>query len=206
MSEPADTVNVASIKQLLQQAKLPETTVRICLRGDLQAQFEQAERELAEAQRQGGDSLAGNGERVIAERIEALRREMVHFTAVFRLRAMPQPAWKRLCAAHPPRKNEDGSVDERDKLVGINVESFFEAVIRGCVVEPALDDEDWRILLGDTEAERDRRLAAGEPVEEGKLTDRQFDGLADAAWALNRHEVDVPFSRAASRILGSGSE
>ena len=35
------------------------------------------------------------------------------------------------------------------------------------------------------------------------LSDGQFDSLGAAAWMLNRREVDIPFSRAASRILTS---
>jgi len=49
------------------------------------------------------------------------------------------------------------------------------------------DDEDWAAL-------------------DQSLTSRQFDDLSDAAWSLNRREVDVPFSRAASRILRSEPE
>jgi hypothetical protein len=56
------------------------------------------------------------------------------------------------------------------------------ALIRASVFEPELDDEDWEALIG----------------PEGILTDRQFGTLSDAAWFLNRGEVNVPFSHAAS--------
>lgn len=189
------------VKALIRSAKLPEKTVPVCLHADLVAEVEQAERELTDAQRQIGDSLAGgSGARDVAERIEALRAQMLDSTVEFTLRAMPRPTWRAFLAEHPPRKDGD-QVDERDKYVGVNTETFFDALVRRSTVSPELDDEDWRILFGDSPEERKRREAAGEPVEDGKLTDRQFDQLSDVAWALNRREVDVPFSLAASRIL-----
>jgi hypothetical protein len=190
-------------KAIIRGAKLPETTVPVCLHADLVAEFEQASRELAEAQRSPLDSLAGTGMQEIAQRIENLRTKMGEHTIDFRLRGMPRSRWKAFIADHPPRKDESGAVDERDKYIGVNTNTFGMALVRLSVVDPDLDDEDWRILLGDTEAERARREAAGEPVEDGKLTDRQFDELSNAAWGLNRGEVDIPFSPAASRILNS---
>ena len=198
--------NGKSIKEMLKAAKLPESTVPICLRGDLQAQFEQAERDLAEAQRRPVDSLAGTGTRAIAERIEALREQMQEHTVDFRLRALHRHAWKALRDKHPPRRKDDGSLDERDAFVGANLDTLFEELIRVSLVEPELDDDDWRTLLGDSDEERRRCEAEGLPVEEGTLTDRQWNQLADAAWTLNRGEVSVPFSRAASKIMNSASE
>lgn len=173
------------VKALIRGAKLPETTVPVCLAADLVAQFEQAERELAEAGESARTSLADGGrQREIAERIEALREQMQASTVDFRLRAMPRPRWREFIAAHPPRKDpKTGEVDERDRYVGVNTDTFYDALVQASAVDPDLDDEDWALLLGE------------------KLTDRQFDQLADAAWALNRRDVDVPFSRAASRIL-----
>lgn len=173
-----------NVKALIRAAKLPEKTVPVCLHADLVAEMEQAERDLTDAQRQPADSLAAGGKaREIAERIETLRQQMVDHTVEFVLRAMPRPEWKAFVAEHPPRKDDKGEVDERDRYTGINSETFYDALVRRSVVEPELDDEDWSLLLGE------------------KLTDRQFDTLADAAWALNRRDVDVPFSLAASRIL-----
>ena len=193
---------MSKAKELIRAAKLPETVVPVCLQADLVAEFEDAERELAQEQRGVRDSLASGGrEREISERIEALRAQMLDHTIDFRLRAMPRQTWKAFVAAHPPRKADGGSVDERDRYIGLNVETFPVGLVRQSVVDPELDDEDWRVLLGDDDEERARREAEGKPVEGGVLTDRQFDDLQNAAWKLNRHEVDVPFSLAASRIL-----
>lgn len=169
-----------NFKSMLAEAKLPETTVMICLRGDLAADHEAAERELAQAENRGPDSLAGSGAGEIAGRIEALEAQMREHAYEFRLRALPRAAWRALCADHPPRKADDGSVVDADRI-GVNADTFYDAIIRACLVDPELDDADWALLV---EA----------------LTDRQYDEIAEAAWGLNRREVDVPFSRAASRM------
>lgn len=177
-----------SVKDKIKAAKLPEKTVQICLHNDLQAEFERLDRELAEARNRPDESLAGTGAREIAEKIEALREQMRDHTVEFRMRARPRPEWKALIKAHPPRHEADGSLHEDDKYIGVNTETFYEALVRASVVEPELDEEDWAALLDEA------------------LTDRQFNDLAEAAWSLNRREVKVPFSHAASRTLNSDSE
>lgn len=188
-------------KDLIRAAKLPEKSVPVCLHADLVAEHEAADRELKQERDRPSKKLDDGGRaRELSERLTALEAEMAEHTIEFRLRAMPRPKWKAFIAQYPPRKAEDGTVDERDQFIGVNVDAFFDPLIRASVIDPELDDEDWRILFGDTDEQRAQREAKGESVEEGKLTDRQFDTLADAAWALNRHGVDVPFSHAASRI------
>jgi hypothetical protein len=180
-------------KLIHEQARLPEETVPICLRGDLVAQFEKLERDLDKAQRKSANSLAGAGTRQLAQEIEALREEMEASTVVFHMRGMPDKRWQALTAQHPPRRTEDGDVHDRDKLLGVNSETFFPALVKASTFEPELDAEDWAVLLGEGE-------------EEGKLTHRQKDQLHTAAWRLNRRDVDIPFSYAASKILNSEPE
>lgn len=192
---------MSSIKEKLAAARLPEETVQICLRGDLVAQFEQLERRLAEAQRTPSTSLEGDGSAEIAAAIEALREEMRVHTEDFVLRAMPRPRWRAFLAQYPPRQDADGNPDERDRGAMVNMGAFWHALIRASVVSPELDTEDWRLLLGDDDVERERLEAASEQVEDGRLTDRQFETLTDTAWSLNRRDVDIPFSLAASRMM-----
>jgi hypothetical protein len=175
-----------NFKSMLAEAALPETTVQICLRGDLVADHELAERELELAQKQAVDSLAGNGAAAIAERIEGLEAQMREHTYDFRLRALPRPAWRALVAGHEPRRGDDNEIRAEDRM-GVNAETFFPAMIRACLVDPELTDDEWAQL---NEA----------------LTDRQFDDLSDAAWGLNRREVDIPFSRAASRMRRTSAD
>lgn len=183
-----DAVTKPDFAALLAGAKLPERTVMVCMRGDLAAQHEQAERELEQADRKGADSLAGSGVGEIAERIEALEQQMREASYEFRLRAMPRPAWRELCNAHPPRRDEESGEIVPTDLIGVNTDTFYDAIIRGCLVDPQLTQDDWKRL---NEA----------------LTDRQYDELAQAAWDLNRRDVSVPFSRAASQTRrGSAAE
>lgn len=184
-----------SIKDKIRRARLAERTVPLCLDGALVAEIEAAERELKRlTERPPVDSLEGGGElRAAAGRVEQLREQMAESTVEFRLRAIPGNRWQAVLDEHPPRRDEGGTVDVRDRAIGVNVDSFFPALVRRCLVSPELDDEDWTALFGSDEVD-------------GALTDRQCDQLYDAAWALNRKEVDVPFSLAASRILASAPE
>jgi hypothetical protein len=176
-----------NFKTMLAEAALPETVVPVCLRGDLAADHELAERELEQAQKSAADSLAGNGVAEIAERIQGLEEQMREHTYDFRLRALPRRAWRDLVDAHPPRRGDDNEIVDGDRM-GVDSSTFFDAMIRACLVDPELTDEEWAAL---NEA----------------LTDRQYGDISDAAWALNRREVDVPFSRAASRMRqASGGE
>jgi hypothetical protein len=195
-----------SAEDIIRGGSLPTKSVPVCMRADLQAEYEDLERQLQDALTAPRDSLAAGGNaREISGRMQALEEQMRDHTVVFLLRALPRPKWKALMAAHPPRKVEGGGQDERDKYIGVNVETFFEAMTRACTVEPQLSPAVWRVLFGDSEAECQRLTAEGkaDEIEAGKLTDRQFDTLSNAAWVLNRADVDVPFSRAASRILAS---
>lgn len=170
-----------SFKSVLAEAKLPECTVQLCLRGDLVAEHEAAERELEQAQKTPADSLAGTGAGPIAQRIEDLEAQMQDSTYTFRLRALPRPEWRALCAAHPPRRGEDNEILPEDRML-INTATFFDDLIRASLIDPAdLSDDDFRQFID-------------------ALTDRQFEDLWEAAWGLNRREVDIPFSRAASSL------
>ena len=147
---------MSSIKDKIKAARLPERTVEICLRGDLVAEHEQAERDLEQAQRTATSSLAGNGSAAIAERLEALEAEMRESVEVFILRALPQrpnprdgrPTWRELLDRHPPRRGDDGEIVEADKGMMIDTSTFYEDLIRLSVVSPELDDEDWSDLVG----------------------------------------------------------
>jgi hypothetical protein len=175
-------------KQLLAAAKLPERTVQLCLRGDLVAEFEALDRELAEAEKTVSNSLAGNGTGDLLDRMDALQAQMRESTATVRLRAMPKPAFRALVQSHPPRRDpETNEMVDADKFLGVNGETFFDALIRACWVDPVLDDADWQQLVA-------------------VLSDRQYDELSDAAWSVNRSEVDIPFSPAASRMRRASAD
>jgi hypothetical protein len=187
---------MGTYKQQHADAQRAQRSVKVCLRNDLVADWEAADRELTrvQAERLATDSKeAGAGTAELADKVRALEALMNEQADEWLLRAMPRHQFRALMAAHPPRKGEDGEPVEGDRV--FNRATFFPALIRASVVSPELDDEDWAWLLGDDEA------------EDGVLTDRQFSDLEDAAWFLNRGEVDVPFSLAASQTAqASGGE
>jgi hypothetical protein len=158
----------------------------VCLRGDLVAQFEDLERDLRDA-RTDTQTMADQGRaRQLAEQIEAVRQEMQQSAIVFRLRALNRKAWAKLLTEHPPRKKgtaPDEAV-EGDQSLGYNVETFFPALIRQCLIEPEVDDAQWERL-------------------DSLLSTRQYDDLAEAAIAVCRRKVDVPFSFAASAMTAN---
>lgn len=170
---------MTTFKDKLKAARLPERSVSICLRGDLTADFEAAERELKAAQEATADSKEAGGVGPIIERIDALRAEMIEHTEEFRIRAMPGPDFHAFKAAHPPRTDDEGNLNAADAQLGFNIDTFFDGLLKASVISPELDEGDWTALLA-------------------VLTDRQYNSLTDAAWFVNRNEVKTPFSSAAS--------
>jgi hypothetical protein len=69
---------MVSIDEVIASAKLPQKTISLVLRGDLQAEWEDLERQLKEAEESDDSSaLAGNPRTLeLAERMEELARTM----------------------------------------------------------------------------------------------------------------------------------
>lgn len=162
---------------LIREGRLPERTIQVCLAADLVGEWEALDSQRSEIDR--SDSLNDPAAQLTAQ-MDKLRDEMIASTITFRVRALPRRRWRELYAAHPPRKNPDGSTLQRDALLGINYEAFFDALLKESIIEPELDTETLDLLLSE------------------RLTDRQWEGLTDVAWNLNRGAVNVPFSQAAS--------
>jgi hypothetical protein len=171
-----------SFKAMMAEARLPERTVDLCLRGDLIAEFQALDAELEQARNAAGDSL-DNGGGGIVERMEAVQAEMRENTYPVRLRALPGPKFRHLVADHPPKRKDDGEIDQAATGgFDFNPDTFWEPLLRACLVDPEITDADeWADFL------------AG-------ITDYQFNELAIAALTLNRGKVDIPFSPAASMM------
>lgn len=166
----------------LDNARPPERTVSLCLRGDLVAEFERLEAEHTKAVQRVDDSLDAPSALAIAMQMEALRGEMQAATRVFTARALvPRAKYTDLILAHPPRLDEEGKPVRTD-AEGFNAETFYPALMRACVVDPVMTPQRWEKL-------------------DAVLSDRQFDELAIACVAVNRGTIAVPFSPAASRTL-----
>jgi hypothetical protein len=169
------------LKDRLKTNRRAERRVTIYTRGDLYAELEDLDTQLVQAEARPSDRLnAGADKRRLSEQIEKLRAEMAESEIVFRLRALPPGSWNRMVLEHPPR-----SGNKADEKADVNLDEFNLALVRASIVDPDIDDEDWAALLD----------------PENGIADPQFDDLVQAAWALNKVSVSVPFSRAASRTL-----
>ncbi len=175
-----------SVKDLIKEAKLPERSVMICMDTGLTADKEVLERKLADLDRTAlHNSLAGDPRIVVAAEIRELEERMLEHSIEFRIRALPRLRFSKLITEHPPREGVSG-----DQALGYNEETLFSALVKTCTVSPELDEEDWDRLIG----------------VEGVLSSAQFDTLSAAAWTVNRRDVDVPFSPAASRHLRTSED
>lgn len=167
---------MADVASLIREAKLPERTVPICLRADLVSRYHELSARLDRIKdaNQAADSMVGEDQTPLTAEKAALEGEMRAATVPFVLRALSRPRFRDLIAQHPPRKDDEGNVVQTD-WIGVDTSRFYDVLIRQTVVEPQLDEETWQLLLNE------------------KLTDRQYNDLAEAGWDLCRDKVDIPF-------------
>lgn len=173
---------MANFEDILGAARLPEDSVEICLRGDLQRRHEDLERDLEEAKEadKQASSLAEGGQaRKIAEAIQTVEREMRQHTHPFAFRAKPVHEYRELVQQHPPRED-----NQFDALYGANMNTFPVAVIAACCIDPVMTVEQTEQLCE-------------------VLTDGQQMDLFLCAARVNRDRVDIPKSVAASAILAA---
>lgn len=162
------------MKDILATVKPVEKSVTLCLAGDLQARFEDLERRLSAAVRSPHATLgSGEEERRLADAIQAVRAEMAEQEVTFHFRALSARKWSDLMAEHPGRSGKDEA---------FNVDTFPDALIAACAVDPEMTPEEVK-ELGDS------------------LSNAQFSTLFDCAWGCNQSALDVPFSVLASQAL-----
>jgi hypothetical protein len=169
---------VTTIADILAQARLPETTVRLCLRGDLQARWQELERQLGDADRRKPSLAEPSPAQAIAEQMEQIREDMQASTTVVTLRAVKARAWSDLLLKRPGPKEDDTSDDE-------HLAAHFGWVcelLAECAVDPEMTAEQAAELCD-------------------ALSGRQWDELTTAVWTLNSSGVEVPFSAAASALI-----
>lgn len=148
-----------------------------------------------EADTADDDSLAGPEvtKPETTERMREIQEELADYLIEFRVRAVDPKRWNKLLEKHPPRTDDEGKADPRDRT-GWNMETFPPALIRAATVSPELDDDDWRVLLGDE-------------TTEATLTGGQIDQLSAAVLRLSQFHINIPFARAASPTTpSSGGE
>lgn len=170
---------MSDIEAIISSAKRAEKTVRICVRGDLNARIDELEQQLADAQGWKKQTFADASPlRDLAEQIEAARREMHEHEHAFTFRALPPKEWSDLLAEHPARDSDT------EKGYTFNLESFPAAAVSACAVDPVMTVEQVDRLV--------------EVLNQG-----QWDDLFTTVWRVNVRATDIPFSLAASAVLDS---
>lgn len=172
----------ASIDDILGQLQLPERVYHLCVRPDLQASWEQAEADLAAAERDSRDTLAGmsSAAKAAAKQVQDVEAEMASHMVPLRLRALSSKAWSDLVAKHPPRED----LDERSW----NADTFGVALFAAAAVEPVMSEDQ-----------------AGSLVD--RLTMGQWNDLQSVLFTLNATGgVEVPKSKRASDVLRSSKK
>lgn len=117
---------MSAVSEIIDNAKMPETTQDICLRSDLVSEWEQLslQRDLEE-QEQESRKLGGKpSESETTARMRELEEQMRAATITVRLRALQRGPWMQLVQAHPPREGNDG-----DRRLGVNGSTFLDAMI-----------------------------------------------------------------------------
>lgn len=152
---------------LLQQATPRTKTVRLCLRGDLLSELEDARAALLEAERasSGSASLSGESEDVtlLRKRVDEARGHVEQAAVAFTVKGINRAVYAALEAKHPDPKGD-----------GWDMATFPEALIRECLVSPV--------------------VAADQPLVEA-LTYGEFDKLFAACVAVCIEVNDVPLPR-----------
>jgi hypothetical protein len=169
----------AGIDEVIAGIKPPEGTVPLCLRGDLQAQWEDLERQLQTSQQTERASLAGNSSaaRDLLQQMDEIAEEMRDHERIFRFRGLSHRAYSDLYAAHrlPQEEIEEGDTE------GINRQTFPVALVAACCVDPAM-----------TVAQAEKLCDA--------VTDGQWEELFVGARRVNRSLVNVPPMLSSSAI------
>ncbi len=163
------------IKDILAQATPREHTVRICLAGDVAAEVERLEADLAATSSWQQQSLAeANPGIEIAERIKDARERMQAAEVPFTFRALGDKAWSDLVAEHPGKTPDEAWDDE----------TLAPALVAACAIDPVMTPKDVDALF--------ETLNLGQRQE-----------LINAAWSVNSEGTSVPFALHASAILAS---
>lgn len=166
--------------QLIRDGKLRTAEFPVCLAPDLVGEYERLLLARDAAREADSDSLAGGKAVEIDTEIAELLEQMQASTLTLVLKALPRPAFRSLIDQHPPRKDAEGKLTHDEDRLGVNYESFFDALVRASLVSPVLDEDTLTLLI------------------EERLTDKQWQDLNDVAWNLNRTSVSVPFLPAVS--------
>ena len=167
------------LSQHLSSASLQQRRVYVCLRGDLTGALIDAQAELdayaASTADVAIDARLGNRKDPRAvelrERVAGLTEQVREAALPFVVQGLSRPAREALLAQNPARVD-----DADDRRVGYNRETYETALLRRCLVDPAIaDDEQWAQLTS-------------------VLTDGQQLALMLAAVETTHGGTEIPFS------------
>lgn len=163
------------IKDILARAKPREHSIRICVAGDLAAEYDRLQAELAQVAAWQPQSMAEeNPSTALAQQMAELQERMKDAEVEFTFRALGAKAWSDLVAEHPGKTSDDAW----------DAETLAPALVSACSIDPIM-----------SAAEVD------ELFETLNVGQRQL--LIDAAWQVNGEATSIPFSLHASAILAS---
>jgi hypothetical protein len=171
---------MASIEDLLAQARPVTRTARLCLRGDLIAAREDAERRLLAARVEDDRLNEPDTAPGIAAEIVALEAEQDAASVEFKMQALSRTAWQSLVEANPPSEQEK----EKDLDYGAG---FPAAAIAASCADPVMSLEQVNQLLD-------------------VISSAQFLKLWNTVMAVNLGVDDLPKSVAATATLRSSGE
>lgn len=164
---------VLSLDEIMSSARLVERTARICLRGDLEAEYLEALEQLGNLVDDKGN-IVSDGDQALSDQSRALELnetisrlldEMAAATRVVRFRAMPSDDWDPWYRA---QRDEQGNIK--------NVDEFNNQIIAKCAIAPTMTVDQVKGLRS-------------------KLGPTQIAELANTAfYACTTGGVDVPKS------------
>lgn len=178
-----------SVLDTLRAATPARKSVKMCVDGALQAEWEATLDELDQADEDGSGSLAQPTVTAIVQKLDRLRSRVAASEVTFNFEKMPWADRLALQAAHPPR---DGNMV--DRIRGANAETYYPAYIRAsvCSVVGAdgeevteIPDDVWESLLG-------RPATEDQPATAGSLNTGQINTLIGLADAVNNGQTTVP--------------
>jgi hypothetical protein len=117
-------------REILNSAKRAEKTVRLCLRGDLVAEFEALEERLADLTMGVGWGNGDDATADVAARLVEIRAEMLEDTVTFTFRALKRLAWDELNAKHTGENNL------------LNIDAFLPELVAASLVDPVMTAAD----------------------------------------------------------------